>query len=258
LAVGIYDALLATKRDEHKIVLGIIVCGNDPVIESFVRIKSRTALKLGVEMKRIDVPVEASTEELINVVTGMVGNTDGIIVQLPLPLHIDTERVLASIPVTHDVDGINPTIPDADRIVLAPVACAVQYILLQNNIAVQGKHAVVVGAGRLVGTPTAHMLKSAGADVSMVTLENGSLDELHNADIIVLGAGNPGFVKPEMIKNGVVLIDAGTSEAGGKIAGDADPTCEQEALLFTPVPGGVGPIAVAMIFKNLYELVDKA
>ncbi|HVM73442.1 MAG TPA: bifunctional 5,10-methylene-tetrahydrofolate dehydrogenase/5,10-methylene-tetrahydrofolate cyclohydrolase, partial [Candidatus Paceibacterota bacterium] len=104
--------------------------------------------------------------------------------------------------------------------------------------------------------PAAELLKSLGAQVSIVTRQSGSLEQLHDADIIVLGAGDPGFVKPEMIKKGVILIDAGTSESAGKVVGDADPTCAEKCSVFTPVPGGVGPIAVAMIFRNLFDLAN--
>ena len=143
------------------------------------------------------------------------------------------------------------------RSVLAPVAGAIEEILERSTIDVRGKKCVVVGAGKLVGAPAAYLMRRLGSDVSVVTLESGSLDELKTADIVILGAGNPGFVTPEMIKEGVVLIDAGTSEQGGKVRGDADPACSEKAALFTPVPGGLGPIAVAMIFKNLLDLIEK-
>jgi methylenetetrahydrofolate dehydrogenase (NADP+) / methenyltetrahydrofolate cyclohydrolase len=109
----------------------------------------------------------------------------------------------------------------------------------------------------LVGVPVAQLLKDLGAEVSVVTRNRGSLTDLKEADLVVLGAGDPGFVKPDMLKEGVVLIDAGTSEASGRVVGDADPNCASVASVFTPVPGGIGPIAVAMIFKNLFALAKK-
>jgi methylenetetrahydrofolate dehydrogenase (NADP+)/methenyltetrahydrofolate cyclohydrolase len=134
------------------------------------------------------------------------------------------------------------------------VAEAISEILVRVNFSAAGKKAVVVGAGRLVGAPAIELLKDIGAHVSVITHTEGSLDELKDADIVVLGAGEPGLVKPEMLKEGVVLIDAGTSESAGKLAGDASPECAEVASVFTPVPGGIGPIAVAMIFKNLFTL----
>ncbi|HVV39424.1 MAG TPA: bifunctional 5,10-methylenetetrahydrofolate dehydrogenase/5,10-methenyltetrahydrofolate cyclohydrolase [Candidatus Paceibacterota bacterium] len=213
--------------------LGIVVGSQDPATESFVRIKTRIASRLGVEV------VHGELSELVQ-------SCDGIIVQLPIE---NAEGLLARLPGDKDVDAMGP----APR-VRPPVAGAVAEILMRHRVDVSGKKAVVVGAGRLVGQPCAALLRELGAGVSIVTSKKGSLDELKTADIVVLGAGEPGLIKPEMLKEGVTLIDAGTSEAGGKLAGDADPVCAEVASIFTPVPGGIGPIAVAMIFKNLLEL----
>ena len=162
--------------------------------------------------------------------------------------------ILRAIPPSLDVDGINPAVVEVARVARAPVAEAIAEILRRTGVDVRGKRAVVVGSGRLVGAPTAQLLTEMGALVTVVTLESGSLADLKDADMIVLGAGNPGFVKPSMIKDGVILFDAGTSESAGKVVGDADPSCADKCALFTPVPGGIGPIAVAMIFKNLMVL----
>jgi methylenetetrahydrofolate dehydrogenase (NADP+)/methenyltetrahydrofolate cyclohydrolase len=255
IAEQVYQTLIAQQaKDPHAMRLGIVVASHDPVIESFVKIKSRAAARLGVEIRRVDLLNKPTTADAIATIEKLAPEVDGIIVQLPLPVVLDTKAVLSAIPPYLDVDGINPAISEADRAVRAPVAGAIAEILELHNINPKGKRAVVVGAGRLVGIPAAHLLESLGASVSVVTLESGSLDALRNADITVLGAGNPGFIKPEMIKEGVVLIDAGTSESSGKVVGDADPACGAKCSVFTPVPGGVGPIAVAMIFKNLFEL----
>lgn len=233
------------------LTLGIVVAGTDSVTDSFVRIKEKSAQRLGVNLKRVALGEDATTDEVIHVLHSLQ-ECEGIIVQLPLPSRIDSEHVLASIPPYQDVDGVSP-----NPLVRAPVAGAVEEILSQASIVVQGHKAVVVGEGRLVGKPVAHMLRESGAEVVMVTRETGALSELLTADLIVLGAGQVGLVKPEHIQEGVVLIDAGTSEQGGKVAGDADPACAPKCSIFTPVPGGVGPIAVAMIFKNLLELSKK-
>ena len=182
--------------------------------------------------------------------------TDAIIVQLPLPDAVDVNAALSSIPPGKDVDALNPR-HSIERFVEAPVALAVVEILERAKVDIAGKRAVVVGAGRLVGAPTASLLKKYGADVSMFTLEQGSIEDLKGADIVVLGAGKPGFIKPEHLKKGVALIDAGASEQAGKIRGDADPACAEVASVFSPVPGGVGPVAVAMIFRNLKTLIEK-
>lgn len=270
IAEDIYSELAVRRaRIERPVRLGIVVGGNDPVIESFVRIKARAAARLNVEMVRVDLPASprplvgrggsenADTAVACDAVTELSKRTDAVIAQLPLPKGIGTEAVLAAIPAEKDVDAINPTISADAHPVYAPVALAVVEMLRRGGVDPKGKRAVVVGAGRLVGAPSAVLLRQLGADVSMFTLEEGSIDDLKDADIIVCGAGNPGFIKPEHIKEGVALLDAGASEQGGVVRGDADPACADKASVFTPVPGGVGPVAVAMIFKNLFDLIEK-
>ena len=231
--------------------LGVIVADGDMAAQSFVRIKERVADKLGVALVREFLTPEMDTEDALAAIERLKKTTQGIIVQLPLPKQFDTDVILAAVPTSHDADALHPT----QRIVRAPVAEAVSEILVRHDISAQNKNAVVVGAGRLVGAPVAELLRSLGAHVSIVTLDGGSLSELKDADIVVSGAGSPGMIKPSMLKEGVVLIDAGTSEQAGRLVGDADPSCAEVASIFTPVPGGVGPIAVAMLFKNLFALL---
>lgn len=216
--------------------LGLVVGSTDAATESFIRIKTRIASRLGVEV------VHGELSQLTQ-------SCDGIIVQLPIE---NADVLIAQLPPDKDVDAIGP----APR-VRPPVAGAIAEVLARSGVEVSGKKAVIVGAGRLVGLPSAALFRELGADVSVITSKEGSLEELSSADIVVLGAGEPGFIKPGMLKQGVVLIDAGTSEAAGKVAGDADPACAQVASIFTPVPGGIGPIAVAMIFKNLLTLTKQ-
>lgn len=219
------------------LTLGVVM-GTDAASDSFVRMKERTAARVGVVLKRF--ASEQIDEALL---------CDGILVQLPLP---DSEILIAKIPPEKDVDALG-----SRPLVYSPVAGAIHEVLKHTDTETKGKKAVVVGAGKLVGAPAATLLRDLGAQVSVITSTHGSLDELRDADIVVLGAGEPGFIKPSMLKAGVVLIDAGTSESAGKLAGDADPACAEVASVFTPVPGGIGPIAVAMIFKNLFELAAK-
>lgn len=257
VAEDLYKALGERRaRYERELKLGIIVVGADPVIESFVRIKTKAAEKLNIRMVRKDLPAESATEYVIEETERLAGETDAIIVQLPLPAHIPVNKVLAAIPPEKDVDALNPTIAEDKHPVFAPVALAVVELLQRSKVHIEGAKAVVVGAGRLVGAPSGALLKKLGANVSFFTLEKGSIKDLVDADIIVSGAGNPAFIKPEHIKTGVALIDAGTSESKGKVVGDADPACLSKAAVFTPVPGGVGPVAVAMIFRNLFDLLD--
>ena len=229
--------------------LGFVMAAGNETSASFVRMKERVANKLQVTVVREEIK---TTQEAIEAVERLVAQTDGLIVQLPLGERIDTDAVLRTIPASHDVDAENPD--TQSRFVRAPVAEAISEIFVRHNIAVAHKKAVVVGAGRLVGKPAAELLQDLGAHVSVITHMQGSLDELKEADIVVLGAGESSLVTPTMLKEGVILIDAGTTEDKGRIAGDAAPECAEGASVFTPVPGGVGPIAVAMIFKNLFTL----
>ncbi len=246
LAEGIY-AHLEMRRP---LSLGILVGEQSPVTDSFVKIKEKAAQRLGVHLVKEVLRDGATTADAIAALQALA-SADGIIVQLPLPRGIEVDAVIAAIPPEKDVDGISP----APR-VRPPVAAAVEEILMSELVPTRNKKAMVVGSGRLVGVPCARLLRELGAEV--FTLEKGdSLETLRDADIVVLGAGEPGFVTPEHIKDGVVLIDAGTSESNGKVAGDADPRCAEKASIFTPVPGGVGPVAVAMIFKNLVALAKK-
>ncbi len=246
------------SRINRTITLGIVVSPGDPVIESFVRIKSRLAEELDVRIVRIDI-AEPTTEAAMNAVRALKYYTsiDGMIVQLPMPETVDVNAVLSEVPMEKDIDGINPFTRESERLVRAPVALAVQEILQRAHVSLHGARAVVVGAGRLVGVPTAALLREQGAEVTIFTLNEGSIEDLKVADIVVAGAGQPHFIKPEHVKNGVVLIDAGTSEIAGVIQGDVDPACREIAGVFTPVPGGVGPIAVAMIFRNILDLTTK-
>ncbi len=230
----IAEEIVTSLRGNY--TLGVVMDEANAASQSFVKIKERTAAKIGVTLKRF---TSAEFDKALE--------CDGVIVQLPIA---NADELLAKLPPEKDVDGLGPR-----PIVLSPVAAAVAEVLSRENVSVRGKKAVVVGAGRLVGLPVKNLLEDAGAEVFVVTDKQGSLSELKDADVVVLGVGNPGMVKPEMLKEGVVLIDAGTSEQGGKLSGDADPRCAEVASVFTPVPGGLGPISVAMIFKNLFTLV---
>ncbi len=248
--------------------LGVLMSEGDKVTVSFVKIKERVADRLQVVVVREMVGEDTTDEQALRAMERLVKSCEGVIVQRPLPQQLDTEEILKNIPPSKDADALGQS-PN----VLAPVAQAVKEILIReakpHGFEVSGKKAVVVGEGRLVGKPVAEMLRADGAHVQVVTLEQGSLSILKDADVVVSGAGSPNLIKPEMLKEGVVLIDAGTSENVGKatassgvppkavIVGDCDPRCAEVASVFTPVPGGVGPVAVAMLFKNLFNLVEK-
>jgi methylenetetrahydrofolate dehydrogenase (NADP+)/methenyltetrahydrofolate cyclohydrolase len=137
---------------------------------------------------------------------------------------------------------------------IPPVPAALAYILKESGVDVRGKHIVSLGRGRLVGRPAAILFQHLGATVELLGRDADIAAHTRDADIIILGAGVPGVLKPDMVKEGVAIVDAGTSELGGKVVGDADPAVAEKASIFTPVPGGVGPVAIAEIYKNLFAL----
>lgn len=256
--------LAADRREEVRkerskfgaLSLGVIMATRSPVTESYVSIKKRAAEALAIEVMEYRLPETATLRDIAQAVKEASTN-DGIILQLPLPEGINVDIAKNDIPLTLDVDVLSDTAFEefsAGRIAaVPPVPAAMHYILKKNNISVAGKKLICVGGGRLVGKPATALFSRLGADV--VTLIKGdSLEATKEVDIVVLGAGVGGILKPDMIKEGVVILDGGTSESSGKVVGDADPACAEKASIFTPVPGGVGPIAVVEIFANLVSL----
>lgn len=242
------------------IVVRAIVVAPSPATESYLSIKSARAEEAGMHLEVVRLGAHADPDEVREWVSS--AGCDAAIVQLPLPESFDTKSILDAIPVSRDADVLSSSAYEAfargdEGALLPPVVCAVKEILARAEINPRGKRAVVVGQGRLVGEPAAAWLRNEGAHVSVITRESGDLALLKDAEIIVSGAGAPALIKPEHLSPGVVLIDAGTSESGGAIVGDADPACMSVAGVFTPVPGGVGPLAVACLFRNVATLVAR-
>ncbi len=234
--------------------LEVVLVGEDPASLKFVEIKERFATALGVAVRRHEFPAEVMAEDLVELLTRLATDpkSQGIIIQLPLPAHLNADELISLIPADKDVDALT-----TEARVLPPVAGAVAEILQSEQVKLTGIKAVVIGKGRLVGAPVAVWLTGEGAEVTVADSKTEHLPELlKTADLIVSGVGKPHFIKSEMLKEGVVLIDAGTSEAAGELAGDADPACAAMCHLFTPVPGGVGPITVAKLFENLLYLIS--
>jgi methylenetetrahydrofolate dehydrogenase (NADP+)/methenyltetrahydrofolate cyclohydrolase len=238
--------------------LAIIVVGNDSVIQSFVRIKKRMGERLNIVVVERYFPENISGEVLKKSIEdiGRSPDVEGIVLQLPLPLHIDTQAMLDVIPIGKDVDMLSrasvASFARGDARILPPVAGAIQEILERAQVSVVGREVLVLGYGRLVGIPASILMRHNHAHVTVIDREISDLaDHVRESFVIISGVGKQGLIVPEMLSPSTVLIDAGASEAGGKIVGDADPRCAEIASVFTPVPGGVGPIAVAMIFKNL-------
>jgi methylenetetrahydrofolate dehydrogenase (NADP+)/methenyltetrahydrofolate cyclohydrolase len=232
--------------------LGVVTCAPGPETRQYLELKKRKAAAAGIKTIILELPATATTQDCIDCVNRLAEESEGIVVQLPLPAHIEREQVLSAVPVTKDPDGFAYGVDE--RASLPPVAGAVKEIATQYAVDFTGKKVAVVGYGRLVGKPSTTFAEAAGADV--VILEEGTPDylaELKSADIIITGVGKAHFITPEMVKEGVVVFDAGASEDGGLVVGDVHPDVAEQASLFTPVPGGIGPITVALLLRNLLD-----
>lgn len=239
---------------EKKPLLTVFTCDPNFETQKFLNLKRKKAGQVGIELQIIELPESVTTDAVVAKINEVKNDTDGIIVQFPFPEHIDAQVVIHAIPTDKDVDALNPETTE----VLSPIAGALVEIIQACDVETKGKKVVVVGAGRLVGKPAAAWFRKNGNDVTVVTHESRNIEkEIAAAEILVLGAGNPGFVKEKHIQAGVVLLDAGTSEEWGELKGDADPACAHKASLFTPVPGGIGPVTVAILLQNLLALAAR-
>lgn len=247
-----------------KIRLAVIKAGKDKVTEKFLEQKKKFGDAVGIDVRMYQLPEDISTNKLREKVSEIVHikENDSVIVQLPLPKQINTQYILDGIIPEKDQDVLSSKsiglFASGRSKILPPIVGAIKYIFDKNNVDVRGKKVTVIGAGRLVGKPVAVWLMSQGATVTAID-EKTADPTLHtkDADILISGVGEPNLVGPQMVKSGVIAIDCGTSESEGKLVGDIDPKVADKAFLFSPVPGGVGPLTVAMLFKNLVELAKR-
>ncbi|MCC7461556.1 MAG: bifunctional methylenetetrahydrofolate dehydrogenase/methenyltetrahydrofolate cyclohydrolase FolD [Gammaproteobacteria bacterium] len=247
--------------------LAVVLVGSDPASQVYVRNKIRACDECGVRSERHALDAEVSEADVL----GLIGrlNRDpsihGILVQLPLPPHIDMRRVLEAIDVSKDVDGFHLYNVGA-RVVGGAVfpPCTpygVQLLLESTGIEVSGKNAVVVGASNIVGKPTAMMLLHKEATVSICHIHTRDLAQFTIlADILVVAAGKPNLIVPQMVKRGAVVIDVGINHLpDGRLVGDVEfEGVRQKAAWITPVPGGVGPMTVTMLIDNTLRSAERA
>lgn len=236
-----------------------VLVGESEASAQYVRMKERIAHSLGIDVLPAVYPESITTEALIAEIKRIaaVPRMAGLIVQLPLPAHIDTQEVLDAVPVGIDVDAIgreatNLFYSDQPQFIF-PTAAAILAVLDTLHLDLSGKHIVVLGKGILVGRPVAHLLTRRGLRVTSVDSQTPNPERLiADADVLISGIGVANFVKGGMLKSGAVVIDAGTSEAGDAISGDVETeSVTRVASVLSPVPGGVGPVTVAMLMKNV-------
>jgi methylenetetrahydrofolate dehydrogenase (NADP+) / methenyltetrahydrofolate cyclohydrolase len=250
--------------------LAVVLVGSDPASEVYVRMKGKAAEKAGFHSEQITLPADTSEAHLLGVIDGL--NSDarvhGILVQLPLPKHINKERVLSAISVDKDVDGFHPVnagkLAIGETDVLAPATPAgIIQMLIRNGYDPRGKHAVVVGRSTIVGKPVALLLLQDGpGGNATVTIAHSRTPDLaamtRQADILIAAVGRPEMIKRDMVKPGAVVIDVGTnrvddpsSAKGYKLVGDvAFDEVAEVAGAISPSPGGVGPMTITMLLAN--------
>jgi len=246
--------------------LGIIVVKETPAIRQFIAFKERFGKDISIDVELIHLPaLEQTDEKLLQLLLHSTRAHQGLILQLPIPPRFSLENVFSLYPMSHDVDVLGNTayqqFKEGRLPFLPPVVGAIREVLHRNSIRLLGKNVVVVGEGRLVGAPASVWAQQERANVTIVNKETENITAYtKEADVIITGTGNPGLIKPDMIKEGVILLDAGSGEMAGVLMGDVDPLCAEKASIFTPTPGGLGPITVAKVFENfldLYELKNK-
>lgn len=267
-------AFSQTFRPPH---LAVILVGDDPASQVYVRGKMRSAKKCGIESTQIILPAETSEETVLEKVESLNGDdgVDGVLVQLPLPGHIDQQRVIERISPSKDVDGFHPYNLGrlaADQPVFIPCTpFGIRELLARYEVSTEGKHVVVIGRSIIVGKPMALLLarkgESGNATVTICHSRTADLESISvRADILVAAIGRAEFVTGDMIKDGAVVIDVGVnrvedpgSKKGYRLVGDVDfQSARERASLITPVPGGVGPMTRAMLMKNTFLAAKRA
>ncbi|OBX07753.1 bifunctional methylenetetrahydrofolate dehydrogenase/methenyltetrahydrofolate cyclohydrolase FolD [Gallibacterium genomosp. 3] len=238
--------------------LAVILVGENPASQIYVENKRKSCLEVGIQSKSFNLPDTISEQELLNLIDQLNqdGSIDGILVQLPLPKHISSVKVIERIDPAKDVDGFHPyNVGRLCQRIPTLRACTpygIMKLLATTGIDLHGQHAVIVGASNIVGRPMAMELLLAGCTVTVTHRFTKNLAELvGQADILVVAVGKPHLVPGEWVKPGAIVIDVGINRVDGKVVGDiVFETAQQRAAYITPVPGGVGPMTVAMLMEN--------
>lgn len=253
------------SRLKFKPLLVDIVVGDDPVSLSYVKIKQKKAGQVGLAFELYSLSNSSSTAEVISLINELNERPElcGLIIQLPLPEGFQTSEIVNAVPEIADVDLLNKSSVDKffdnQSLLIPPTAGAIWHIMNTLPVDWPKQQILVLGQGDLVGKPTAHLLKEKGFSVSIADSSSANTSELlASADCIISGVGKSGLVKGDQVKQDVIVIDAGTSEASGTISGDVDfDSVSNRASYITPVPGGVGPVTVAKLLENVVIVAEQ-
>ncbi len=254
------------KQANKVLGLGTILVGDDPGSVAYVEGKHKDCAEVGINSIKVNLPSSASENEIINAINELNKNPKctGFIVQLPLPKSVDVQKVLAQIDPKKDADGLHPI--NLGNLVLAKnsiIPCtpkAILSLLREYKVNLLGARVLIIGRGTTVGRPLSILLsqKSVNATVTLAHTATKNLSDLIlDSDIIIAAVGNAHFLKPEMVKPGTVVIDVGITRTINGLVGDVDPKVADKASVFSPMPGGVGPMTRAMLLSNLVELSNQ-
>lgn len=245
--------------------LAVIIVGDDPASQSYVKGKSKACEEVGIANTTIELPSDATQWDLLRTIDKLNKdvNIDGILVQLPLPEQIDEEVVKRFIEPMKDVDGFHPSnvngLYTGKNCIKPCTPTGIIKLLKKANVEIEGKNVVVLGRSNIVGLPVAKMLLDENATVTVCHSKTKNLKEMTlQADILIVAIGKPKFVTSDMIKEGAVVIDVGVNRVDNKLVGDVDfDNVENKASVITPVPGGVGPMTITCLLENTINCFKK-
>ncbi|WP_182199507.1 bifunctional methylenetetrahydrofolate dehydrogenase/methenyltetrahydrofolate cyclohydrolase FolD [Paraliobacillus salinarum] len=242
--------------------LTVVLIGEDPASKSYVKGKQKAADYVGVDSDLIELPSETTEKALLELIEKLNQDdtVNGILVQLPLPKHIDEQKIIEAITPSKDVDGFHPIsvgrMLTGKETFLPCTPLGIITMLKSKNISLEGKHAVVIGRSNLVGKPVGQLLLNENATVTYCHSRTKNMDELVKiADILIVAVGKESFIHGDQIKKGAVVIDVGVNRnEHGKLVGDVDfESAKNKASYITPVPGGVGPMTITMLMHNTIQ-----
>ena len=260
LAERIRAELAQEVARRGRLALATVLVGDDPASDIYIRLKHKALDEVGIEGRDVRLPTETPQDELLTTVEELNqdGSVDGLLVQLPLPGHLDDAAVIRAIDPVKDVDGLHPL--NAGLLYLGrpghvpATPLGIMALLEEYDARLEGARAVVVGRSAIVGKPVAMLLLAANASVTLAHSRTRDLPAVTSeADVLVVATGQAGLVGPEGVKQGATVVDVGMNRTDEGLRGDVDPAVAERAGLITPVPGGVGPMTIAMLLRNAVE-----
>jgi methylenetetrahydrofolate dehydrogenase (NADP+) / methenyltetrahydrofolate cyclohydrolase len=260
LAARVRAEVAQEVREYGEIVLATVLVGDDPASSLYISSKHAAAEEVGIRTLDHRLPGDVSENEVVELVSELSRDdrVDGILPQLPLPSHVDETRVLGAVDPIKDVDGLHPFNAGhlyLGRPTLVPATpLGIMALLAEYEVALAGAETVVIGRSEIVGRPVAHLLLQANATVTLCHSRTRDLGaHTGRADVLVAAVGSAGLIRSDMVKEGAAVIDVGQNKTEAGLVGDVEPEAAERVALITPVPGGVGPMTIAMLLRNTVQ-----